>query len=103
MSEIEPSDLLPSPRMRDGALEGEITQIHRGHAYAEEGDTFELEGATFEVVAIEDRTLGELTDEDVRREGVEDLEAYRTLLERAHDHFEWDDDSEVVLHRFDRR
>jgi len=24
------------------------------------------------------------------------------LLERAHDHFEWDDESEVVLHRFER-
>lgn len=103
MAEIEPDTLLPSPRMRQGALEGDVTQIHRGHAYAEEGETFTLENTTFEVVEVRDRTLGELTDEDARKEGVEDLEAYRQLLERAHDQFEWDDDSEIVLHRFERQ
>ncbi|MCU4751763.1 ASCH domain-containing protein [Halobacteria archaeon AArc-curdl1] len=103
MAEIEPDTLLPTPRMRQQALEETVTQIHRGHAYAEEGDTFTLEDTTFEVVEITDRTLGDLTDEDAQKEGVEDLEAYRQLLERAHDHFEWDDDSEVVLHRFEQR
>ncbi|MFP8889770.1 ASCH domain-containing protein [Natrialbaceae archaeon A-CW2] len=103
MAEIEPDTLLPTPRMRQQALEGTVTQIHRGHAYAEEGDTFRVEDTTFEIVEITERTLGDLTDEDAKKEGVDDLEAYRQLLERAHDHFEWDDDSEVVLHRFERQ
>ena len=102
MADIEPETLLPTPRMQSQALEGDVTQIHRGHAYAEEGDQFVIEGARFEVVTVTDRTLGDLTDEDAQKEGVEDLEAYRQLLERAHDHFEWDDESEVVLHRFER-
>ena len=102
MAEIDPGTLLPSPRMREQALEGEVTQIHRGHAYAEEGDTFIVDGEPFEVVEITDRTLGDLTDEDAQKEGVDDLESYRTLLERAHDHFEWNDESAVVLHRFER-
>jgi hypothetical protein len=103
MSERNPGDLLPSDRMQRQALEGAITQIHRGHQYAEEGDTFTIDGTTFDVITVRERTLGDLTDEDAQAEGMEDLEAYERLLERAHENFEWDDDSEVVLHRFERR
>ncbi|MDQ2050861.1 ASCH domain-containing protein [Natronolimnohabitans sp. A-GB9] len=103
MSDRDPSDLLPSERMRTQALEGEVTQIHRGHRYAEEGDTFTIEETTFEVTDVTERRLGDLTDDDAQAEGMDDLDAYRDLLERAHDDFEWDDDSEVVRHRFEPR
>ncbi|WP_049929068.1 ASCH domain-containing protein [Halopiger goleimassiliensis] len=103
MSEIEPGELLPNDRMQRDALEGEVTQIHRGHQYAAEGDTFTIDGTTFEVTDVTERTLGDLTDEDAQAEGMDDLEAYRRLLERAHENFAWDDDSEVVLHEFERR
>lgn len=104
MSEtLEPAVLLPSERMREKALAGDVTQIHRGKAYAAAGDRFELEGEPFEVVDVTERRLGDLTDEDARAEGVADLDAYRRLLERAHDDFEWDDESTVVRHRFERR
>ncbi len=102
-TEIDPTTLLPSERMRQQALEGEVTQVHRGQQYAPEGATFSIDGTTFEVVAVRERTLGELTDSDAQAEGVANLDAYRELLERAHDHFEWDDDSDVVLHRFERQ
>jgi hypothetical protein len=101
MSELDPDTLLPSPRMRNQALEGEVTQVHRGQQYAEEGDTFSIDGETFEVVAVRERTLGDMTDEDARREGARGLEHYREILDRAHDNFEWDDDSDIVLHRFE--
>ncbi|MDS0476021.1 ASCH domain-containing protein [Natrinema sp. 1APR25-10V2] len=103
MSELDPGELLPSERMQTQVLEGEITQIHRGHQYADEGDTFAIDGTTFEVTETRERTLGDLTDEDAQAEGMADLEAYERLLERAHENFDWDDDSEVVLHRFERR
>lgn len=103
MSEIDPNELLPSERMRDRALEVDITQIHRGHQYADAGDTFTIDGTTFEVLEITDRTLGELTDEDARAEGFDDLEAYKSMLERAHEHFEWDEESDVVRHEFEKQ
>ncbi|MFB6296290.1 MAG: ASCH domain-containing protein [Halobacteriales archaeon] len=103
MSEIDPDTLLPSGRMRQGAADGEVTQVHRGRAYADVGDTFSIDGVAFEVVDVEDRTLGDLTDEDARAEGYQDLEGYREVLDRAHEDFEWDDDSAVVCHRFERR
>ncbi len=101
MSEIDPDTLLPSPRMRDQACEGAVTQVHRGDRYAAEGDSFSIDGETFEVVDVRERTLGDMTDEDARREGARDLEHYREILDRAHDNFEWDDDSDVVMHRFE--
>ncbi len=100
MAELDAETLLPSERMKDQALDGEVTQIHRGQQYADEGDTFTIEDTTFEVVTVDETTLGELTDEDAQAEGAKDLDHYKQILERAHDNFEWDDDSDIVLHRF---
>lgn len=88
--------------MRRQALDGDVTQIHRGQAYADAGDRFRIDDTRFEVVAVDERTLGEMTDADARAEGARDLDHYRQILERAHDEFEWDDDSEIVRHRFER-
>ena len=103
MAEIEPETLLPSDRMMAQAVDGEVTQIHRGQQYAEAGDTFEIDGTQFAVVEVGERTLGEMTDADARAEGARDLDHYREILERAHEHFEWNDDSDIVLHRFERQ
>ncbi|MFC4448977.1 ASCH domain-containing protein [Halorussus aquaticus] len=102
MATIDADDLLPNERMRRGAQDGQITQIHRGDQYAEAGDRFEVDGESFEVVEVSERTLGDLTDEDARAEGMADLEEYREILNRAHENFEWCDDSEVVRHRFEK-
>ncbi|MFB6179682.1 MAG: ASCH domain-containing protein [Halorientalis sp.] len=103
MSEIDVETVLPSDRMRQQALDGEVTQIHRGHQYAELGDTFTIDGTVFEVVDVTERTLGDLTDEDAQAEGARDLDHYKEILEHAHDHFEWDDDADIVRHRFERQ
>jgi hypothetical protein len=104
MAEIDPSTVFPNDRTLDAVAAGEMTQIHRGNRYADEGDTFDLDGDTFEVVDVTDRTLGDLTDADARREGSPDLEAYRERLERTHGgSFEWDDAATVVRHRVARR
>ncbi|WP_049928888.1 hypothetical protein [Halopiger goleimassiliensis] len=100
MGTIDASDLLPAERLRASVLEGEITQIHRGDRHASVGDTFEIEGTTFELLEVTERRLGDLTDEDARAEGSPDLESYKRRIERAHD-LEWDDDDTAVLHRFE--
>jgi hypothetical protein len=89
--------------MRQQALDGDVTQIHRGQQYADEGDTFAIDGTTFEVVEVSKRTLGDMTGEDARAEGAEVLGQYKQMLERAHENFEWDDDSDIVMHRFKRQ
>lgn len=104
MAEIDPSTVFPNDRTREAVASGEMTQIHRGNRYADEGDTFELDGRPFEVMDVTERTLGDLTDEDARREGSPDIDAYRERLKRAHGgNFEWDDSAQVVRHRVERR
>ena len=100
MAHIDAGEILPNGHVQEMAAAGKVTQMHRGHAYAEEGDTFDIDGQTFEVTDVTHRTLGDLTDEDARREVSEDLAAYRERLEAVHGDFEWDDDSDVVRHRF---
>lgn len=103
MSEIDPDALLPNDRVKDAVLEGGITQLSRGSAnrYAEAGDTFVLDGTTFEVESVEARTLGELTDADAKREGSPSLEAYKARMRKVHPgDFEWDDTSEILTYRF---
>ncbi|ELY54186.1 hypothetical protein C491_20382 [Natronococcus amylolyticus DSM 10524] len=100
MGTIDASDLLPAERLRTSALEGEITQLHRGDKHAAEGDTFEIGGTTFELVKVTERRLGDLTDEDARAEGSSDLEAYKQRIERTHG-TEWDDENTAFLHRFE--
>lgn len=102
MARIEAETLLPNGRLREMVAAGEVTQIHRGQAYADVGDTFEVETGTFEVVEVEERQLGDLTDEDARAEGSPDLEGYRERLRHAHNEFEWDESADVVRHSFER-
>ena len=104
MTRIEADALLPNDRVKQAVLEGEVTQLSRGgsNRYAEPGDTFELDDAVFEVTAVEERTLGDLTDEDARREGSPSLDAYRARMERVHPgDFEWDGTSEIRSYRFE--
>jgi len=103
MGEIDPDALLPNDRVKRAVLDGEITQLSRGAAtrYAEPGDTFELDGTTFEVETVEERTLGDLTDADARREGSPSLDAYRARMEKVHPgDFEWDETSEILTYGF---
>ena len=102
MSELDPATLLPNDRVKQAVAAGDMTQISRGQAYAEEGDTFEIDGQTFVVDRIEQLTLGEMTDADAQREGSPNLEAYKERMVKAHGgNFEWDDSATVFQHRFE--
>ena len=102
MAQIDVDTLLPNGHVKELVADGEMTQLTRGQAYAEEGDNFEVDDDTYAVTSVEELTLGELTDEDAQREGSADLDAYKKRLVRAHGgDFEWNDDADVVRHRFE--
>ena len=104
MVEIDPDALLPNDRVKDAVQDGEITQLSRGAAnrYAEAGDTFVLAEDRFEVTSVDERTLGDLTDDDAQREGSSSLSAYKKRMEHVHPgDFEWDDTSPIVTYRFE--
>ncbi len=100
MTRIDAADLLPAARLREKVLDGEITQLHRGDRHADSGDTFVIDDTEFVVTDVQTERLGSMTDEDARKEGSPDLDAYKKRIERTHD-TEWDDDNEAVLHRFE--
>ena len=103
MSNTDADALLPNDRVKQAAIDGDVTQLHRGNQYGEVGDTFVIDGVTFELVEVTARTLGDLTDADAKREGSPSLEAYKERMVHAHGgEFEWDDDADVVRHRFER-
>jgi len=102
MAAIDVDTLLPNGHVKELVAEGEMTQLTRGQAYADEGDTFEIDDETYQVTSVEEMTLGEMTDKDAQREGSANLDAYKKRLARAHGgDFEWDDDADVVRHRFE--
>lgn len=104
MASIDADALLPNDRVKQAVLAGDVTQLSRGasNRYATEGDTFAIEETTFEVSSVEERTLGDLTDEDAQREGSDSLEAYKQRMKMVHGgNFEWDPTSEIVTYRFE--
>ncbi len=102
MAQIDADTLLPNNRVKQAVAAGDVTQLTRGQAYAEAGDTFELDGQQFVVTAVDELTLGEFTDEDAQREGSTDLDAYKERMVRVHGgNFEWNDDADVIRHRFE--
>lgn len=105
MAEIDVDSLLPNERVKSSVESGDITQLTRGasNRYADEGDTFAIDGETFKITSVEHRTLGEFTDADAQREGSESLDAYKARMEKVHrGNFEWDDSDEVLTYRFER-
>jgi len=104
MAEIDPETLLPNDHVIQAVASGTMTQLTRGQAYAEAGDTFVIDDQEFVVDSIEQRLLGDLTDADAQREGSADLDAYKERMVQAHGgNFEWDDSADVFTHRFEPR
>jgi hypothetical protein len=102
-----PDNLVKRDQFVEAALEGRKDQVRRNDRYANPGETFELDGTTFEVTDVYEQRLGDMTEADARREGFRDLDQYRDLIERVHEEAEggtgWNEDNTVVVHEFKRR
>lgn len=101
-----PENLLRREQFVEAALEGRKDQVRRNDRYADPGERFVVEGVTFEVTAVYEQRLGDMTDADARREGFEDLSAYRSLIRRVHQKTDggtgWNEDNTVVVHEISR-
>ena len=92
--------LVRNERLVRAALAGRKTEQRRDGVYGYPGETFELEGRTFEIVDLRHDRLGDMSEADARAEGYEDLAAYRDLILRMHRGMEWDEEHRVWVHRF---
>lgn len=92
--------LIRHPKLVEAAKAGRKTQQRRDGIYAYPGETFELEGVRFVVTALEQRSLGEMTEADAQAEGYPNLEAYRDLILKMHSGMHWDGQHKVWVHHF---
>ena len=92
--------LVRQKKLVEAALAGRKTEQRRDGVYGYPGETFELEGQTFEITSLTHESLGSMTDAEARAEGFPDLEAYRALIVRMHKGMEWDETHRVWVHRF---
>ncbi len=61
-------------------LAGEKTATRRNGRYADPGEVMNLEGNQFVVEQVYSQSLGELTDDDARREGYPTVEEYKQVF-----------------------
>jgi len=92
--------LVRQKKLVAATLAGDKTEQRRDGVYAYPGETFELEGRSFEITSLTHDRLGDMTDADARSEGFGDLESYRALIIRMHRGMDWDPDHRVWVHRF---
>ena len=94
--------LVTHPKLVEAALAGKKTEQRRDGVYAYPGETFELEGVTFTLTSLDRETLGDMTDACAQAEGYPSMEAYKALILRMHAGMEWNNDSPVWVHRFEK-
>ncbi|HAQ07317.1 MAG TPA: hypothetical protein DCR24_07280 [Bacillus bacterium] len=81
-------------------LEGKKTATRRNGRYADVGEIMELNGKKFVVDNVYSQSLGELTDEDARREGFETVEEYKQSILSYHPGIPWLPQMRVWVHEF---
>ncbi|MDR7239017.1 ASCH domain-containing protein [Neobacillus drentensis] len=81
-------------------LAGEKTATRRNGRYADPGEIMTLEGREFVVENVYSQALGELTDDDARREGFETVEDYKQSILAYHPGMPWLPQMRVWVHEF---
>jgi hypothetical protein len=81
-------------------LAGEKTATRRNGRYADPGEIMTLEGHDFVVDRVYSQSLGELTDDDARREGFESVEDYKQSILSYHPGMPWLPQMRVWVHEF---
>jgi N4-acetylcytidine amidohydrolase len=81
-------------------LAGEKTATRRNGRYADPGEIMILEGKQFVVENVYSQSLGELTDDDARREGYATVEEYKQSILSYHPGMPWLPQMRVWVHEF---
>ncbi|WP_090762485.1 ASCH domain-containing protein [Bacillus sp. OK048] len=81
-------------------LAGEKTATRRNGRYADPGEIMNLEGNQFVVERVYSQSLGELTDDDARREGYPTVEEYKQSILSYHPGMPWLPQMRVWVHEF---
>ena len=93
--------LVTHGKLVEAAIAGKKTQQRRAGVYAYPGETFELQGTKFVVQDLRQETLGDMSDEEAKKEGYPNMQFYKDLILRMHKGMEWDPSEKVWVHEFE--
>ena len=94
--------LVTQPKLIAKAVSGDKTEQRRNGLYGYPGERFSLNGINFEITAVCQQPLGDMTEADARAEGFDNLNEYQHLILRMHPGMQWQPDALVWLHQFRR-
>lgn len=92
--------LVTQPKLVAAAKAGTKTRQGRDGVYGWPGETFVLEDMTFVITDLKRERLGDMTDDDAKREGFMSLEMYKDIILKMHAGMTWNPDSLVWVHSF---
>lgn len=92
--------LVTIPEDIEKVLNGKKTATRRNGIYADIGEVMVLKGKQFKVEHIYAQKLGEVTDEDARTEGYENLAAYKEAILSIHPGMRWVPKMKVWVHEY---
>ena len=92
--------LVTMPRDVEKVIAGRKTATRRNGRYADPGEVMTLDGREFVVDRVYVQTLGEVTEDDARREGHQSLEEYRQAILSIHPGMPWVPTMRVWVHEF---
>lgn len=91
-------DLVTRENDIEKIINGNKTSVRRNDRYADPGDTLELQGHTFEVSHVYPQKLKDVTEENAKQEGYQNLEEYKKTLTSIHHGAVWEPEAIVWVH-----
>lgn len=92
--------LVTIPKDIEKVITGEKTATRRNGRYADVGEIMKINNQPFKVERIYAQKLGEVTDEDARQEGYENIEAYKQSILSMHPGMKWIPNMKVWVHEY---
>jgi hypothetical protein len=83
-------------------ISGKKTATRRNRRYADVGEIMIQKGYEFIVTNVYSQSLGEVTDENAKEEGFENLEQYKDSILALHPGMRWVPAMNVWVHEFQR-
>ena len=92
--------LITLPKLVAAAKAGKKTEQRRDGVYGWPGEEFELDGMAFVMTGLTRQRLGDMTDEQARAEGYQNLALYKDIILKMHASMTWNTDHLVWVHTF---
>ncbi|TXL61720.1 ASCH domain-containing protein [Cerasibacillus terrae] len=92
--------LVTIPEDVEKVINGQKTATRRNGIYADIGEVMTLKGKNFKVDAIYPQYLGDVTEEDAKKEGYNNLEEYKQAILGIHPGMRWVPKMRVWVHEY---